>query len=161
MRSPISSRATRFIALTIIGITSTSCWSMDTADLTAIGREVGIPVTETPPDETSMQPLASLQVSKSGFYVFGLAPVVEVSLHEAVTALTTLAKERGADGVCNLRYHYNPPHPLKFIVFPLPDWSASVQVFGMAYNALEPSPPTDIERPTWTRPTDPRARPGR
>lgn len=109
------------------------CWSIDSADLSAIGKEYGLALTESECDPNDVEPVASLQVAKGGFYLLGLIPVVKVSLGEAIEELAVQAKEAGADGVCDIRYSLSPANPLKFLVFPVPDWSAGVQVFGMAY----------------------------
>ncbi|GAB4155155.1 MAG: hypothetical protein Fur0037_23640 [Planctomycetota bacterium] len=109
------------------------CWTMDHADLVAIGRKHHLAMTESSGVPESIEPIASLQVAKSGFYLFGFVPVVGISMDEALDALAERAAEAGAYGVCGIRYLVTPANPLKFLVFPIPDWSADIQVFGMAY----------------------------
>ena len=111
----------------------TGCWSIDSADLVAIGAEHELALTEAELGPEVIDAIASVHVAKNGFYLFGLAPIVRVSLDEAIDELAERARRLGADGVCNIDYTLSPPNPLKFVVFPIPDWGARVQVFGMAY----------------------------
>ncbi len=116
-----------------------SCWTIDSADLVRIGAKHGLLLSESECEEGTVTPVSSIQVAKGGFYIFGLLPIVKVSLDEAIDELALQAKKLDADGVCDIRYHYSPANVFKFIVVPIPDWSASIQVFGMAYKA-EPAP---------------------
>ena len=123
----------RHAALTFLCLLLPGCWTVDHADLREISAKYDLELSESDVAEDEVIALGSIQVAKGGFYLFGYLPIVRIGLHETIDRVAREAKEMGADGVCDIRYTYSPAHPLKFMVFPVPDWSAEIQVFGMAY----------------------------
>lgn len=108
------------------------CVSMTHADVTAYAEPEGFTVTADalPP---GARPISALAYEKLGFYVLGLVPIVPVDLHRGVARLVKEARELGADGLAHLRYEFRPASAFRFVVFPLPDWSASLSITAVAY----------------------------
>jgi hypothetical protein len=105
---------------------------MTHADVAGYARAQGFEVTadELPAD---CRPLAALAYEKLGFYVLGVAPIVPVDLERGVERLVREARALGADGLSHLRYEFHPASAFRFVVFPLPDWTASLAITGLAY----------------------------
>ena len=132
----------RQAAATLLFLLLPGCWTLDHANLREISAKYDLELSESEVSEKDVVALGSIQVAKGGFYLFGYFPIIGIGLHETIDRLAAEAKGMGADGVCDIRYNYSPAHPLKFLVFPAPDWSAEIQVFGMAYKwRTHPRPP--------------------
>jgi len=135
-------------------LVATACTSWESADLTRYGREghafpaapggaakfaPSIPVTIEPlPEGTT--PIGLVSVQQDGFYILGMLPVVSVSLQECLDYLVIEALKVGAEGVAEVKFDVQPADVLKFSVFPIPDWSATISVQGTAYKRAEPAP---------------------
>ncbi|MEZ5965504.1 MAG: hypothetical protein R3F56_16845 [Planctomycetota bacterium] len=135
-----------------------SCVSTTSADLEHLRRDLGIPVSADAVPE-GHRPIAALAYARTGFYFLGFLPVVSVELAAGVRKVVEQARALGATGIANLHYEYEPASSLRFVVFPLPDWSASLHVTATAYAPLEP-----VHRPLPRPPEtlgEPAARPGR
>jgi hypothetical protein len=109
-----------------------ACQSLSTADLARCLSEQGVALTagDAP---ANAQPLRALAFQRNGFYLAGLLPVVGVDLEDAVRAVAQEARALDADGIAHLRFDYSPASFFKFLVFPIPDWSASLSITGIAY----------------------------
>lgn len=113
-----------------------SCYSTTQADLQQYfeGDELLLTEGKAPP---GAEPIKIISIYKSGFYLFGAAPVVEVDLEESIKMLCDKAKKLGANGIAHISFDYNPASFFKFTLFPIPDWSASIHVQGMAWRRGE------------------------
>lgn len=109
-----------------------SCYSSTHANLEQYFEGDELLLTEGKAPEGA-EPLKILSVYKSGFYLFGVAPIVGVDLQETMQMLCDDAKRMGADGIAHISFEYNPASMFKFTLFPLPDWSSSIHVQGMAW----------------------------
>ena len=135
----------RFPAALLLLLLVPSCVTTNEADLHAYFARRGLEVTQGRAPEGA-QPLEVISYYKSGFYLFGGLPVVEVKLEAAVDWITARAQEMEADGIAHLDFQYDPASLFKFSVFPIPDWSSWIHVSGMAYQ-LQPDEGEGLERP--------------
>lgn len=119
-------------ALALLLLLTTGCWSIDTIDLDKVSEKTGLELTHDNAPRDA-KPIASLSVYKTGFYLFGIAPVVSATLEDAVDRFVAKARKLEADGISDIEYEFVPPSPTRFLVFPVPDWSATVWLHGMAY----------------------------
>jgi hypothetical protein len=78
-------------------------------------------------------PLALVSAQLNGWYLLALVPIVPVSLELGVEMLAAEARRIGADGVAHIQMLYQPPYAVRFSVFPVPDWSSSLFLSGMAF----------------------------
>jgi len=126
----------RPIAAIALAWFAAACTTTHEVDLREYFQTRGLQVTqnEAPP---GAQPLELISFYKAGFYLFGVLPIVSVKLEDAIDWVTWSAERLGADGIANLTFQYSPASFWKFAIFPLPDWSSSIQVSGMAYTLPE------------------------
>jgi hypothetical protein len=114
-------------------------------DSTDATRDPGFLITEAQEIPEPYQPLGFIRVEKFGWYLFAAFPVFSVTLDELVwDLLVAEAKERGADGVINLKYEIFSPSFWRFTVLgaaPIPDWSARGLASGMAIKRLAKKEP--------------------
>jgi hypothetical protein len=113
-----------------------SCYSTTQADLEKYFEGDALFLTEGKAPEGA-EPIKILSVYKSGFYLLGVAPIVKVDLEESIKLLCDGAKKLGADGIAHISFDYRPASLFKFTLFPIPDWSASIHVQGMAWRRAE------------------------
>ncbi|MEM7203445.1 MAG: hypothetical protein AAF628_24490 [Planctomycetota bacterium] len=120
------------VAATLAALALASCTSFEEVDvenyLTGLTLEMS-----TAPAPPEAAPLNVVAIYKSGFYLLGYLPIVGVRLGDCMRRMAEHAKQLGADGIADLRVVYEPASLLKFAAFPIPDWSASISVTGMAY----------------------------
>ncbi len=128
----------RLLALAFLPLVA-SCYSTTHADLEQYFEGDALLLTEGNAPEGA-EPIKILSVYKSGFYLFGAAPIVAVDLEETVRMICKQAKELGADGIAHISFDYQPASLFKFTLFPIPDWSASIHVQGMAWRRSEGGP---------------------
>lgn len=118
--------------LLILVLLPGACMSVAQADLSRYAADPVLPIhTEPPP--AGAQPMGVVHVQQDGFYLFGVVPIVKVSLQDCLDKLQEKAAKQGANGVADLEYRVSPADVFKFSVFPLPDWTAMVQMTGTAY----------------------------
>jgi len=125
----------RLLALAVLALL-TSCYSTTHANLEQYFEGDALLLTEGKAPEGA-EPIKILSVYKSGFYLFGLAPIVGVNLQETIEMLCDDAKRMGADGIAHISFDYSPASMFKFTIFPIPDWSSSIHVQGMAWRRGE------------------------
>lgn len=120
----------------VLALLAAGCQSISTADLQRCLSQHGIHVTagDAP---AAAEPIAAVAFQRNGFYIAGIIPVVRVELDDAVQSIASELHAAKADGISNLRYDYSPASLFKFLVFPVPDWSATLSVTGMAYRLPE------------------------
>jgi len=109
-----------------------SCWSIDKADLAAMQDETGLLLSEGEPPREAI-PIRSLAIGQDGFYLLGFIPIVPIDLDRTFRTLVKEAVTAGARGIAKIRYVVDGPSPTKFQAFPIPDWSASIRITGMAW----------------------------
>lgn len=115
-----------------------SCVSMDAVDLGRHLEETELYLTENPAPEGAL-PISSIAIEQTGWYLLGLWAVEDISLDECVHMITERATAMGADGVADLTVDYHPPSFFRFSIFPIPDWSASITMTGMAFKMSDPA----------------------
>lgn len=158
-RQPLLRRPLLAILTPVLAV---ACVSTTSADLSRYRREHRFPVS-TDGVPAGHQAVAALAYARTGFYLLGLIPIVPVDLSAAVTKVVDEARALGATGIANLHYEFEPASSLRFVVFPLPDWSASLHVTATAYMPIAAAYPTIESQPTPPDPvsgTDP-STPGR
>ena len=129
------------IAMLLLGA---SCTSFEHVDVENYIAESGLALsTEPPPRDAS--PLNVVAFHRMGFYLLGFIPIPGVRLEDCVEAIAGHAAELGADGVADLRIEYEPASLIKFAAFPIPDWTASIAITGLAYRL--PDNPAYPSRP--------------
>lgn len=129
----------RAFALLLLSFCIAGCQTVSTADLAGEFAAHGMHVSQGDPPEGS-RPLKAVAYYRNGFYIAGLIPVVGVALDDAVDEVTAQARSVNADGISNLSYEFIPASFFRFVVFPIPDWSATLRVSGMAYQLTGPAP---------------------
>ncbi len=109
-----------------------SCWAVHKADYLALEDKTKLRFSEGEPPAKAIT-LGSISVTQNGFYLFGFIPVVPINLQESMEVLANRAKQMGATGVAKIWYRVDPPGVLKYVAFPIPDWSAGIRITGMAW----------------------------
>lgn len=120
------------IAVLAFAILASSCVTTNEANLHGYFKSRGLEVTQDGAPEGA-RPLEVISYYRSGFYLFGVVPIVPVELRDALDWLTKTAERTGADGIANLSFQFSPASFWKFTLFPIPDWSSWIHVSGMAY----------------------------
>ena len=64
--------------------------------------------------------------------------VEEISLEVCMQAMVKEALEMGAEGVAEIKVDYNPASTMRFSTFIIPDWSATINLTGMAFRMSDP-----------------------
>ncbi len=108
-----------------------SCSSIEFADYAAIHKETGVRVSKDATPATNTE-VGLVVAEECGFYLLGLIPLREVSVHEALRQLAIQAKKRGAIGVSRLEIIRQTPSLFSFSKYPFP-WHSFVQARGQAY----------------------------
>lgn len=111
-----------------------SCWSVHKADYLALEAKTKLHFSEGEPPDRAIT-LGSISVTQNGFYFLGFIPIVPINLQESMEVLAGRAKKMGASGIAKIWYKVDPPGVLKYVAFPIPDWSAGIQITGMAWRA--------------------------
>jgi hypothetical protein len=109
-----------------------SCWAVHKADYLSLEEKTQLHFSEGEPPKKATT-LGSISVTQNGFYLLGIIPVVPINLQESMEVLAHRAKKMGATGVAKIWYRVDPPGVLKYVAFPIPDWSAGIQITGMAW----------------------------
>ena len=122
----------------LLPLLCTACFSMDTVDLDRQLRENEVYLTEDPAPDGAY-PLTSIAVEQVGWYLLGMWGVSEISLEQCVQSLVDRARRMEADGVANIRVEYRPASFFRFSIFPIPDWSATITMTGMAFKMPDPA----------------------
>ena len=122
----------RIILGAALALCTGACTSIEQVNLEnyLVGQKMTMSANEAPPEAS---PLTVVAVHQTGFYLFGLIPLVEVTLEDCVQRLAKRAHELGADGISDMSLVYEPASFFKFAAFPLPDWSARISLVGMSY----------------------------
>jgi len=121
----------RWITLVALLLAS-SCYTYNGADLLKYKQDDDLLISEGPAPEDT-EPLQILSVYKSGFYILGLLPIVNINLDHTFQKMREQAHAIDADGISHVCFEHSPASPFKFTVFPLPDWSAWIHCQGMAW----------------------------
>ncbi|HHI80571.1 MAG TPA: hypothetical protein ENK02_11385 [Planctomycetes bacterium] len=108
------------------------CWAVHKADYLALEAKMQLHFSEGEPPAKATT-LGSISVTQNGFYLLGFIPMVPINLQESMEELARRAKEMGAQGIAKIWYRVDPPGVLKYVAFPIPDWSAGIQITGMAW----------------------------
>ncbi|MFQ5503679.1 MAG: hypothetical protein ACE5F1_02650 [Planctomycetota bacterium] len=124
----------RAIHATILSLLlpGSGCYTVENVGLAGYQAATGLEFSRAEAPEGA-EPISFLSVYVSGFYLLGFIPVAPATLEGAMERLVAEASDLGADGVSNIHYELMPPSPIKFSTFPIPDWSATVWLAGMAY----------------------------
>ncbi len=122
----------------LVPLFCTSCFSIDTVDLDRQLRENDIYLTEDQAPDGAY-PLSTIAIEQGGWYLLGLWGVTKVSLEDCMRAMVKRAKKMNADGVADIKIEYHPASFWRFSPFPLPDWSASITMTGMAFRMPDPA----------------------
>jgi hypothetical protein len=126
----------RSLAL-LVPLLFTSCFFVETVDLNQHLLNSELYLTEDPAPEGAM-PLSSIAIKQAGWYFFGIWPVEEISLEVCMQAMVEKALEMGAEGVAEIKVEYNPASTMRFSTFIIPDWSATINLTGMAFRMSDP-----------------------
>lgn len=126
----------RLLALFALTCLAASCTTTHEVDLREYFQDRGLEVTQNEAPDGA-QPLQLISFYKSGFYLFGVIPIASVKLDDAIDWVAWSAEQLGADGIANLSFQYSPASFWKFAIFPIPDWSSTLHVSGMAYTLPE------------------------
>ena len=121
----------KFLALSLL-LLLPSCWAVHKADYLALEKKTQLHFSEGEPPAKATT-LGSISVTQNGFYLLGFIPVVPINLQESMEVLANRAKKMGASGLAKIWYKVDPPGVLKYVAFPIPDWSAGIQITGMAW----------------------------
>ena len=134
----------RSLLVSLAALLAASGTSIEQVDLESDLRDADFAMSahDPPPDAS---PLSVVAVYQTGFYLFGVVPFCPVQLEDCVEQLAKRAKAMGADGVANMQLEYLPASFFKFVLFPIPDWSAAISLSGMSYKL--PSNPAYPLRP--------------
>lgn len=115
-----------------------SCVSTDAVDLGRHLDDSELYLTEDPAPDGAL-PLSSIAIEQTGWYLLGLFAVEDISLDECVHILAKKALSMGADGVADIEVDFHPASFFRFSIFPIPDWSASITMTGMAFKMGDPA----------------------
>jgi hypothetical protein len=128
-----------FGALPVLG----SCTSYEALDLRPYLEQQAFAVTQGPvPGDADTVGLTVVQ--DSGFYIFGVLPVVPVSLDACVRALVREAQKVGADGVAEVKLDYRPSGFLIFSATFMSDWTGAVKLSGCAWRKKHLAAPAPV-----------------
>jgi hypothetical protein len=126
------------IPAVLLSLFCTGCFSMDTVDLDRQLRENDMFMTEDPAPEGAY-PLSTIAVEQVGWYLLGMWAISDISLEDCVQSLVDRAQSMEADGIANIRVDYGPASFFRFSIFPIPDWSATITMTGMAFRMPDPA----------------------
>lgn len=142
----------RMILSATLALLACGCTSIEVVNLEEYLTDQHLHLSAKDAPEGS-SPLTVVAVHQTGFYLFGVLPIVSVTLEDCVARLTERARELGADGVANLTLDYRPASLFKFAALYIPDWSASISLSGMSYKL--PTNPAYPAMPPAPRPPRP------
>jgi hypothetical protein len=109
-----------------------ACMSSEFADLRPLLAAQAFPVTQDDPPAGS-ETLGLVAVEDSGFYLFGVVPIVPMQFGACVDEIVLKARLLGADGIAHVVVSYRPPAFLRVVGLMLPDWFGYIGLTGSAW----------------------------